>query len=436
MSTTCFLCQHCHQPLKLRQTLETQGCIQGAPGKMQGDSGSSEKLAACEGAQAVASSSLCEPDGRISQESAKSFTLLGSLIPVRTLDSTQKTCAYISDAISDPEAVDHPLCQECTDCLLEQLDKQLASTQSDIQTHRRFLEHGLPQGGDEDTLQAQLWDLMQEEARLARELGHLDRNQADIATQLSIAQAQTAKLVQQEAQSLKELRVLQWQQQELSDQLCSLGNQLMYAQHKMQQLRTYDIFTATFEITEDGPLGVINGFRLGRLPQVPVGWDEINAAWGQAALLLLALSKAEGLQFQRYLLVACGNRSYLKCLSGDCGDLPLASDGSHNVFLDNTFDRAMLAFLDCLRQFQQVAGRCGLRVPYRVHAQEGLLRDPAFPRERCSVRAHLNTEEQWTEALRRMLSNLKFCLAWASQRYRPKLHRASTKTLGGKMDQW
>lgn len=50
-----------------------------------------------------------------------------------------------------------------------------------------------------------------------------------------------------------------------------------------------------------GQFGTINNFRLGRLPSVPVEWNEINAAWGQTVLLLHALANKMGLKFQRYM---------------------------------------------------------------------------------------------------------------------------------------
>eukprot|EP00967_Tisochrysis_lutea_P042920 scaffold51711_cov22-Tisochrysis_lutea.AAC.1 len=43
--------------------------------------------------------------------------------------------------------------------------------------------------------------------------------------------------------------------------------------------------------THDGPFGTISGFRLGRTPEAPVEWDEINAAWGQAVLLLHTMAQ-------------------------------------------------------------------------------------------------------------------------------------------------
>ena len=42
------------------------------------------------------------------------------------------------------------------------------------------------------------------------------------------------------------------------------------------------MFGDAFHIWTDGAFGTINGFRLGRLPNVVVEWDEINAAFGLA----------------------------------------------------------------------------------------------------------------------------------------------------------
>lgn len=55
-----------------------------------------------------------------------------------------------------------------------------------------------------------------------------------------------------------------------------------------------------FLFRHSGQFGTINNFRLGRLPSVPVEWNEINAAWGQTVLLLHALANKMGLCFQRY----------------------------------------------------------------------------------------------------------------------------------------
>ena len=56
-------------------------------------------------------------------------------------------------------------------------------------------------------------------------------------------------------------------------------------------LKRTNVYSDVFKIWWDGPFGTISGLRLGRTPAADVSWDEINAAWGQAALLLHTMAK-------------------------------------------------------------------------------------------------------------------------------------------------
>jgi hypothetical protein len=49
-----------------------------------------------------------------------------------------------------------------------------------------------------------------------------------------------------------------------------------------------------FRIWFDASCGTISGLRLGRTAQQAVEWPEINAAWGQAVLLLDTLARVGG----------------------------------------------------------------------------------------------------------------------------------------------
>jgi hypothetical protein len=61
-------------------------------------------------------------------------------------------------------------------------------------------------------------------------------------------------------------------------------------------LSNVEVVYGLFDLRHDGPFGTISGFRLGRTPEVAVEWDEINAAWGQAVLLLHTMAQVVGLQ--------------------------------------------------------------------------------------------------------------------------------------------
>jgi beclin 1 len=63
------------------------------------------------------------------------------------------------------------------------------------------------------------------------------------------------------------------------------------SQVHLELLKRTNVLNDAFYISHDGVIGTINNFRLGRLPNVQVEWDEINAAWGQAALLLHTMAQ-------------------------------------------------------------------------------------------------------------------------------------------------
>ena len=60
---------------------------------------------------------------------------------------------------------------------------------------------------------------------------------------------------------------------------------------QLKRLNAANVHNDVFHIWYDGPFGTISGFRLGRTSACPVGWDEINAAWGQAVLLLHTMAQ-------------------------------------------------------------------------------------------------------------------------------------------------
>ncbi|XP_019503103.1 PREDICTED: beclin-2 [Hipposideros armiger] len=367
MSCVRFICQCCSQPLKLNQSAQTLGLdtnqqpvasklpsAQGEPGKTLGEGPTSGVETDTEELQDSASCRPLPGDGRIFRYNSHIFTLLGKLGSGRTLHSIQKTTRGLFDILSGEEDLAHPLCQDCTDSLLEQLDTQLTISESDSQSYKHCLETWESISEDErEMLQEELKDLELEEARLVQELEEVEKSRERTAVALEAAQAETETLDQQERQDQREYGKLQWQQLELQDELRSMENRLRYAQTQLNWLEKANAFRSTFEIRHDGPLAIINNFRLGCLPTVPVCWNEINAAWGQTALLLSALSHSIGLEFQRFQLIPCGNHSYLKSLTDNTTELPLFCHSGQSAFLYNKFDQAMMAFLDCMQQFKE-----------------------------------------------------------------------------------
>lgn len=430
-----FVCQRCCQPLKLDTSFNVldrvtiQELI--APlvtvahskqrGISQGETAPEETFA--ENKQDGVSRKYIPPARMMSTESANSFTLIGDASDGGTMENLSrrlKVTGDLFDIMSGQTDVDHPLCEECTDTLLDHLDTQLNITENECQNYKQCFELlSQLEVEEEETLLAELQHLKEEEEALIQELETVEEQRAAVAQDLAQSRIHSQQLDTEELQYQKEYSEFKRQQLELDDELKSVDNQMRYCQIQLDRLKKTNVFNATFHIWHSGQFGTINNFRLGRLPSVPVEWNEINAAWGQTVLLLHALANKMGLRFQRYRLVPYGNHSYLESLTDKSKELPLYCSGGLRFFWDNKFDHAMVAFLDCVQQFKEEVekGDTGFCLPYRMDVDKGKIEDTGGSGGSYSIKTQFNSEEQWTKALKFMLTNLKWGLAWVTSQY-------------------
>ncbi|POM80162.1 Beclin-1-like protein [Phytophthora palmivora] len=188
------------------------------------------------------------------------------------------------------------------------------------------------------------------------------------------------------------------------DERQSVGVFAVHASDMLRRLQRYNVCNDVFHIWHDGLFGTINGLRLGRLPSKPVEWVEINAALGQAVLLLATIADRANFEFSRNRLVPRGSFSRVVNMYGK--EYSLYSDGG--MFRRRGFNQAMILFLECVED----AGR-------RAMKEEPSLKFP-YKVERGKIGGlpiSLGNDEQWTRALKYMLTHLKWLLAWISKRY-------------------
>lgn len=344
------------------------------------------------------------------------------------LDNSQtfRVTTALFNILSDQSDVDHPICEECCDNLLDQMDDNLRTSDDDHRDYREFQEklEALDKDGGEDDLEDQKEELarLREEAeRLEKELALIELEGREAKAALEACATEHERLQREEEARHQDYCRIQRQYLLLEDSHRSARHQMSCAQAQLDRLKYTNVFNATFHIWHSGHFGTINGFRLGRLPNVPVEWAEINAAWGQTVLLLHCLAKKVGLTFERYRLVPYGNHSYVESLENKSRDLPLYCLGGIRYMLDNKFDLAMVAFLDCLQQFKEKVekeaaklainnAKDSFHLPYKM--DKGKIEDSC--KKTYSIKVQFNSEEQWTKALKFMLTNLKWALAWVS----------------------
>ncbi|XP_070570328.1 beclin-1-like [Ptychodera flava] len=357
---------------------------------------------------------------RLSTNDSGGFTVLGEsdISNMENLSHRVKVTSHLFDIMSGESDIDHPLCEECTDTLLDQLDEKLKITEDECKDYRDLLER-LNQSQDHDnleSLQEEIEELKKEQLKLTEQLEEVEEERKQIADDMQREKGEVARLQQEEERYWKEYSEYKRQYLDFMDEQRSVDSRLKYAQVQLDKLRKTNVFNATFHIWHSGHFGTINNFRLGRLPSVPVEWTEINAAWGQTVLLLHSLAQKMNLKFKRYQLVPYGNHSFLESLTDKSKELPLYGSGGFRFFWDTKYDQAMVAFLDCLQQFKEEVerGDTGFCLPYKM--SQGRIEDSASGTS-YSIKIQFNSEEQWTKALKFMLTNLKWGLAWVSSQF-------------------
>ncbi|XP_069122244.1 beclin-1-like [Argopecten irradians] len=429
-----FVCQRCRQPLKLDHSFNTINrqliAELTAPLTRNADqeetinifkSGTENQEKQSEENMVV--QRVIPPSFLYEEEAGHDFLLLGETGSGHSdnLSHRVKVNSILFDIMSSQSDVDHPLCEECTDNLLDQLDHQLKITEDECKDYREFLENlSTSEDTSEETgLDDELKQLSAEKEALKTELENVERERKQMARQLEGEKEIAKGLEEEEERYWKEYNEFKRQVQSLEDEQRSVDNQLKYAQTQLDRLKKTNVFNTTFHIWHSGHFGTINNFRLGRLPSVPVDWNEINAAWGQTVLLLHSLANKMGLTFKRYRLVPYGNHSYVESLTDKSKELPLYGSGGFRFFWDTKFDQAMVAFLDCLQQFKVEVekGDSSFCLPYKM--EKGKIEDNSSGTS-YSVKIQFNSEEQWTKALKFMLTNLKWGLAWVTSQFATK----------------
>jgi len=334
------------------------------------------------------------------------------------------------DIISGNAELDHPICEDCCETLLDHLGKETARVDEETERYKECMEKLQSEGESEDhikDLEDQLAKLQMEEASLLSRLEETEEERRKVNKECQSMDKELSQLKQEEEKHLEEYADLRLQSLELEEEQISAKQYLQHCQDQLKKLQRTNVFNATFHIWHQGPFGTINGFRLGRLPGVHIEWSEINAAWGQVVLLLSSLTKKMDMRFQRYRLVPFGNQSFLESLDDRSKDLPLYGSGGLRFLWDTKFDHAMVAFLDCLQQFkEEVEGNSGFSLPYRM--EKGKIEDTGGSGQMFSIKMQFNSEEQWTKALKFMLTNLKWGLAWVSSQFTPPPEISSEQT--------
>jgi beclin 1 len=194
--------------------------------------------------------------------------------------------------------------------------------------------------------------------------------------------------------------------QEVIEHTSSLRTQSKHMEAHLHDMQSCYLLNRAFFIWFDGHFGLINGFRLGRLPSQPVEWMEVNAAWGDVCLLLVTMAKKAGFSFSQWLPIAAGSQSRIESVTDKKSfEMYGSNEISFNIlFWKGRYDSAMVAFLCCVKQLADFFQRqCPeFAVPHKIDKET--IGD-------INIKYSAG-EATWTRALKFLLTDLKFMIMY------------------------
>lgn len=356
----------------------------------------------------------------------------------KAVSEDMERVSRLFEILSSRSDIDHPVCVECTELLVDGLQRRLEAAAKERDAFAGFLKQVNAEIPTEDEVKESkelLAKARAEEAAAIEELKRLEKEKSEVDEEIAKLEEEAQALDAEEEKFWSERNAFASKLTEFQNTRDSVNLQYDHDSQQLEKLQRTNVYNDTFCISHDGKFGTINNLRLGRLSNVPVDWPEINAAWGHAVLLLATVAERLNFKFDGYELQPMGStsriiryeqpsptasrngpqrgtikppkKSILELYSS--GDMPLGL-----TFMHRKFDIAMVAFLECMKQLgafveEETAKHSdsgkGLCLPYKIDGDKI---------EDVSIKLGIAQDDAWSLACKYTLTCCKFLLAHAS----------------------
>ncbi|KAG6037744.1 Vacuolar protein-sorting-associated protein 30 [Claviceps citrina] len=342
------------------------------------------------------------------------------------------------EILSSRSDIDHPICVECTDLLVEGLQRKLEASTKERDAYVKYLRQVKAERPGADEIKARqdaLKRAERERAAALEELKELESEKDTLDAEILALEEESRQLDKEEELFWRERNAFATRMADFQAERDSINAKYTHDSQLLEKLQRSNVYNDTFCISHDGSFATINGLRLGRLSNKPVDWPEINAAWGHALLLLVTVADKLDYRFDGYDPQPMGSTSRIvrydvprspssssrlgsRAMQAppppkkhvlelySSGDMPLGL-----TFMHRKFDNAMVAFLELVRQLGAHVQRrtersvSMLSLPYRIDGDK--IGD-------VSIKLGIAQDDGWTKACKLTLTCCKFLLAYAS----------------------
>lgn len=176
----------------------------------------------------------------------------------QVLNYRLQVTSRLFDLLSDQSEIKHPLCEECADFIMDQMDSRLEQIEEECKEYKDYLESlqrkQRSSDGMEDEkkilseLEEKASALEKEEKDLLRELEEVEHEQKRVDSELEKQKEELRDIDADEEKYWQEYNCLKRNFFLCEDEILSLSNQQRYAQSQLDKLKRTNVFNVTFHI--------------------------------------------------------------------------------------------------------------------------------------------------------------------------------------------
>jgi beclin 1 len=322
----------------------------------------------------------------------------------------RKAALLVAQATIETE-VDFPLCAECSVDVLNELDDEAYDLDAEIEAYERelaFTEHSY---FDEEDFSEELPRLAQRLVDYEYGMETLRKQIVDVVGELQALRVTDRELLLSKAEYWRQFEMHAADREAMLENTISAHNRLTHAKKWLDSVRSSHVINDAFYISVELHLATISNLRLGRLPSATVEWPEISAALGLVIQLLNELAIRASFVFTKHKLVLDGSFSGLQRVTNN-SLMPLHSDGDISIVRLVQFksiNDALTALTECIAELAAhlKSQHTNFLLPFTI--VKDLVAGVSIKR------AWNSTGSTWSSALRSLLANLKYMLAFEAK---------------------
>ena len=180
------------------------------------------------------------------------------------------------EVLSARTNIDHPICLECSELLVEAYTRRLANATRERDSFVEFLKRvnaQVPAAAEQDAREADLHGLEDEDSVALDELHELEQTRADMDAEIERLESEARRLGEEEAGFWRDRNSFTLKLEDFQNMRDGVNLQYDHDIRQLEKLQRTNVYNDTFNIGHDGFFGTINTLRLGRLPNQPVSWQ-------------------------------------------------------------------------------------------------------------------------------------------------------------------